>query len=558
MALLLPLLSIIGVNDAGGAGLLQSMMEDFLGFLGMDASIIGVLSVVIFMFALQALILTLQTWHTADLQRCYGAHWQQRLFKAFILAHWEFISHRKQGVLIKSITTETLRLSGAFMVMAQISSSVVVILVYVVVAAFLSWKITMALIGLAAVLFLVVKKVTIKNYKIGTNISNCNSRLMVQVSEYISGAKLVKSTGSEPLAIEEINEVTEELRWNHTLATFIPGVTRNIFEFASIAALCLILVTGHIYFQTPAAYMLLILGLFVRLLPRFNSLQQNVQLLGSYLPALLELKALCEEADEQREAQALEGAEGVRTPSGPLSLVNVSAGYGGRRLIQGVGFSAPERGFIGVVGESGAGKSTLVHTILGLSQLYGGDIRIGESSIHQVPPALWRKAIGYVPQETILFHRTIRENIAWSAKGARDEDIVQAAKKANAHTFIESLPDGYDTIVGDQGVRLSGGQRQRLGIARALLSHPQILLLDEATSALDSASEQVILGTLEQLRDELCIISIAHRLSTVRNADQIIVMGEGQVIETGCWTTLMSDGGSLYQLACKQHMVSLS
>lgn len=552
MVLLLPLLSAIGIEGLAGQGVIQSSVRGFLAMTGMSQSISGALLLVLCAFALQMLLYVWQTWWIADLQRRYGAIWQQRLFSAFMKARWGFVARHKLGLLSNAITSETYRLTGAMIMLAQMISTAFAATVYVLIALFLSWQVTCALMLLAVVLFLALRGVGKRNYRIGKAIGPLNGRLAVMVSEYIAGAKLVKATGTEGRVLGEFNEVTDALRINHTWATFLPGFVRGVFEFASIGALCAILVVGHTVLSTPTANMLLILALFVRLLPRFNSLQQNIQLLSSYLPALDELHELYQSAE--REAEHFdEKAEG-EAPKGELAVDIVSAGYGDVSVLHDLRVDISSTGFIGVVGESGAGKSTFVHCLLGLCDLQQGDIRIGETSIRSVPLNQWRRAIGYVPQETILFHRSIRENIAWSREDATFEEIVAAAKKANAHEFIEALPEGYETIIGDQGVRLSGGQRQRLGIARALLMQPGFLLLDEATSALDSSSEEAVLETLEQLRKDFCIISVAHRLSTVRRADSILVLGGGAVVEAGNWSSLMEQRGTLYRIAEKQNL----
>jgi ABC-type multidrug transport system fused ATPase/permease subunit len=166
----------------------------------------------------------------------------------------------------------------------------------------------------------------------------------------------------------------------------------------------------------------------------------------------------------------------------------------------------------------------------------------------------WRRAIGYVPQETILFHLSVTDNIAWAIDDATGEAVHEAARRAHADDFIDSLPRGYDTVIGDQGMRLSGGQRQRLGIARALITRPRVLLLDEATSALDSASEHAVLQTVEDLGKEVCIVSVAHRLSSVRGADLILVMRHGTVVEEGTWDELMGRDSALRTMAVAQQL----
>lgn len=208
---------------------------------------------------------------------------------------------------------------------------------------------------------------------------------------------------------------------------------------------------------------------------------------------------------------------------------------------------------IGIVGLSGAGKSTLASLIMRFDEVTSGRILIDGVDIREVPQSILRQNIAYVPQEPILFHRSIRDNIAYHNGEATDQDIIKAAKAAHAHEFIEKLAQGYDTIVGERGVKLSGGQKQRIVIARAVLKHAPILLFDEATSALDSESEHIIQEALPDIIGNHTAIIIAHRLSTLSDADRIIVLHNGAIIEDGTHRSLLVKKGKYYDLWHRQH-----
>jgi ATP-binding cassette subfamily B protein len=207
---------------------------------------------------------------------------------------------------------------------------------------------------------------------------------------------------------------------------------------------------------------------------------------------------------------------------------------------------------IGLVGPSGGGKTTLTKLLLRFEDITSGTIEIDGQDISQVTQQSLRRSIGYVSQEPILFHRTIKENITYAIPDATDDAIRDAARKAYAHEFIESLPKGYDTVVGERGVKLSGGQRQRIVIARAILKDAPILILDEATSALDSASEHVIQSALAKLMEHKTAIVIAHRLSTIQRLDRIIVLDNGKIVEHGCHADLLQQDGLYAKLWAHQ------
>jgi ABC-type multidrug transport system fused ATPase/permease subunit len=216
----------------------------------------------------------------------------------------------------------------------------------------------------------------------------------------------------------------------------------------------------------------------------------------------------------------------------------------------------PVPGLVGFIGGSGAGKSTLVHILAGLIAPSGGDVRLGDARLSLSSPKSWRQRIALVPQETILFNASVRDNISLSEPNASIDRIIEAARRAHAHEFISRLPNGYDTEIGDAGVLLSGGQRQRLGIARALLADPLLLLLDEPTSALDQESENEVLATLEDLRTAMGIVIVAHRLATVRRAECIYVLEGGRLVEQGAWDDLIGQRSRLLDLAQAQHLVT--
>ncbi len=207
---------------------------------------------------------------------------------------------------------------------------------------------------------------------------------------------------------------------------------------------------------------------------------------------------------------------------------------------------------IGLVGHSGSGKTTLTKLLLRFNDIDGGEILIDGQNIANITQEDLRKCIAYVPQEPLLFHRTIRENIAYANPEASSKDIEEAAKKAYAQEFIEKLPKGYDTLVGERGVKLSGGQRQRVAIARAILKDAPILILDEATSALDSESEKLIQAALWELMKGRTAIVIAHRLSTIQRMDRILVLNDGEVIEQGKHAELLEKNGTYAKLWAHQ------
>ena len=228
----------------------------------------------------------------------------------------------------------------------------------------------------------------------------------------------------------------------------------------------------------------------------------------------------------------------------------------GQPALRDVSFTVPKGSVLALVGPSGAGKSTVVDLLSRFFDVSSGTIRIDGHDIRDVKVGDLRRLLGIVSQETVLFHDTVRANVAYGRPDATLGQIEAAARAAHAHDFIEQMPDGYDTVVGERGVELSGGQRQRIAIARALLRDPPILILDEATSALDTESERLIQDAIEALLEGRTVIVVAHRLSTVQRADQILVMEEGRVVERGDHSVLLAQSGRYKRLHELQFMAA--
>jgi ABC-type transport system involved in Fe-S cluster assembly fused permease/ATPase subunit len=257
--------------------------------------------------------------------------------------------------------------------------------------------------------------------------------------------------------------------------------------------------------------------------------------------------------DQHREVADRADAKPLKIAGAEVRFSRVDFSYEkNRQILFDVDFTIPAGTTTAVVGHSGSGKSTLSRLLFRFYDVQSGAITIDGQDLRRITQASLRSAVGIVPQDTVLFNDTIEYNIAYGRPGASREDIIDAARAASIHDFIESLPAGYQTMVGERGLKLSGGEKQRVAIARALLKNPAMLIFDEATSALDSKAEQAIQAQLKAIARDRTTLVIAHRLSTIADAAQILVVDHGRIIERGTHLQLLSAGGAYAQMWARQ------
>jgi ABC-type multidrug transport system fused ATPase/permease subunit len=302
-------------------------------------------------------------------------------------------------------------------------------------------------------------------------------------------------------------------------------------------------------------------GDFVMITALTSSLLQTAYNLGQRIPEFYEQLGAAQESIGTLIVPAMvrdrSGAGALGVKEAAIHFDRVGFAYdagkrGPRNIVEDFELHIPAGQRVGLVGPSGAGKTTLMGLLMRMHDVTAGAIRIDGQDIREVTQASLRGAIGLIPQDTSLFHRSLRENIRYGRPGATDEEVVAAARRAHAHEFIAELEHGYDTLVGERGIKLSGGQRQRIAIARAILRDAPLLLLDEATSALDSHSEQLIQQAMREAMAGKTVIAIAHRLSTVMDLDRLIVLQRGVIVADGSHAELLRQGGLYAELWRRQ------
>lgn len=392
--------------------------------------------------------------------------------------------------------------------------------------------------------------------RLNTETAYAQNRLSGELSDSITNILAVKTSGREQYErdlFERINKevyITDSRRMRGTLFS---GAVASSMIVAIMAILTFFLVGGNAWFGVTAGTLVMMFSYTNNLTLRFNMLTSVMQSINHAFGDAHDMTVIL---DEPRLVADVPDAPDLVVTKGEIEFRDLSFWYTDAQTPSAVfehfNLHIPAGQRIGLVGKSGSGKTTLTRLLLRLIDIQEGQICVDGQEISKVTQVSLRRQIAYVPQEPLLFHRTIAENIAYGRPEATFEEIRQAAIDANALEFIEQLPDGFETITGERGVKLSGGQRQRIAIARAILTNAPILVLDEATSALDSESEQLIQAALQNLMRGRTAIVIAHRLSTVASLDRIVVLKNGEIVEDDVHEELLKKGGEYADLWARQ------
>lgn len=371
------------------------------------------------------------------------------------------------------------------------------------------------------------------------------SNIHGQVADALTNNLIVRTFASEKRESAALKKLTDRFSvvYKKDLGFMAAEGSTRVAIMVAVQVVAIAVVA---YFVTQAEMSLAIAVFILAYMQRIGSqLFILTDIIAGFDQALLDAQQMTEMLMVEDVVTDKDRAIDLGSSKGAIDFVSATYRYsdGVVDVLKSVDLHIPAGQKVGMVGHSGAGKSTIVQLLLRFNDVTGGAISIDGHDLRDITQASLRQNIAYVPQEPLLFHRSLRENIAYGKPDASDTEIIQATKQANAWEFIEALPDGLDTTVGERGIKLSGGQRQRVAIARALLKDAPILVLDEATSALDSESEKLIQDSLAELMKGRTSIVIAHRLSTIAKLDRIVVLDNGKVIEDGSHTELLAKKG---------------
>lgn len=512
--------------------------------------LIMVLSSLLFIFILHSLSLWLQNYSMIGIAQKTVRTMRRELFQHLHKLPISFFDKKKHGELMSRVTNDIENVSSTLnSSFIQILSSILTLTGTILVMLLLSPFLTMVTLIIVPLMFTGMRWITKRTGKLFKEQQRNLGELNGFIEETISGQKIVKAFSQEQKVLEDFDEKSEKFKtagfWSQSYSGFIPKLMNvlNNLSFAIVAAVGGVLaLKGEVTIGT-----IVIFTEYARQFTRpLNDLANQFNTLLSAVAGaerVFEILEMDEETMDEKEAVSLSNVKGE------VEFRNVSFSYEeNSQTIRNVSFIASQGEMIALVGPTGAGKSTIINLLSRFYNAQSGSIWIDGHEIKTVKRESLRKSMAFVLQDSYLFEGTIRENIRFGRLDASDDEVIEAAKTANAHSFIMKLPKQYDTVLKQDGGGISQGQKQLLSIARAVLANPVILILDEATSSIDTVTELRIQEALGRLMKGRTSFVVAHRLNTIRRADQILVLSEGEILESGTHDELLASRGFYYEL----------
>ncbi|MDC0239205.1 ABC transporter ATP-binding protein/permease [Candidatus Thioglobus sp.] len=460
----------------------------------------------------------------------------------FFNTKWSFFSEASHGKLLNTMNKELVRVGAAIGHITTQFAQVVQLFIYLSIPLWLNASMTiiaLVIVTVFGILFLRLNKLSYKFGQMATSFSNIALGVL---SEILQAARIILGFGKQNDAksryIKAFDDYMKVTIKTEVLLNVLPNFFMPLGILATVIAFGISLHQGHHISELTA-----VLWSLLSTMPILSTLLRTQVSINNFVPSYEQLLLLRKKATEHKQ---IDGNTIFKELVKGIRFNNVCFSYPDRKTtISNLDLYIAKGKMTALVGESGSGKSTIADLLLGLQIPYEGSVLIDEIPLSDYKQQSYRKRVGYVPQEPILFHSSIRDNLLWSSGSSSEEELWTALDVANATLFVKQLPQGIDTIVGDRGTRMSGGQRQRIALARALLRKPDLLILDEATSALDNESERLIQESIDSLSENTTILIVAHRLSTIKNADQVYVMQNGRIIENGSYAELNNNPESV-------------
>jgi len=529
IAALLPLVSLV-ITPEGAEGTQNAMMfyaKRAFAFVGIKISIGALLVVIVLMITTKSMLIMAAITHVSYTATQVAMDLRLRVVRALLGARWRHFVDQRPGDFASAVGGEPIRAAEAYVSACQLMAGGLILLVYAVLSVAISWEALIAALVVGCIGMVTLQRLVAVSRRAGQEQTKFQMSFMTRLLQGLDGMKPLKAMAREGNLGPLIESDTLGLNLAQRRIVVSREAVVQGHEIIRVLA-----VTGGLYvflilWSRPTDGLFVLILLFARMLQKVMQLQAHYQSMAANHRAFSFLRSTAEAAEVAREP--ITGSEAPRFVSA-ISLREVTFSYGRENILNRASMTVPARKFIAIIGSSGTGKTTVADLIIGLLRPQHGEIWIDGLPMGEVDIRAWREMIGYVPQETFLFHDTITANVTLGDDELARVRVERALRRAEAWDFVAALPDGIDTVVGERGARLSGGQRQRIAIARALIRDPALLILDEATTALDPMTEAGIAATLKRLADKITVLSISHQPVMKRAADIVYRIEGGAAI----------------------------
>ena len=539
LSMLLPIIGITIGNPTGAGPLpaakngsagsiLERMVADGFAFLGITPTLGMLLIVLVSTITLKSGIMLLANKQIGYTVARIATDLRLELLQALRVTRWQYFIKQPLGSLANSIATETNRTSKAYKSGVLLTAQFIQALIYCIMAFLVSWKATLISLTAGFAILYALRRFLKRSRRAGRRQTDLRKSLLSLLADTLQSIKPLRAMARENASDHILKKKTIHL--NKALQK---EVLNKEFLIAFQHILVAIFLAGGIYvlltyWKMTLASVMVLVFLVSRLLNRLNSVQERYQEMIINESAYWSLQDTIQTAKSEHEEIG-----GDRTPElkQAIHLENVTFAYDNNQVLENVSLDFPKGRIIAIVGPSGSGKTTLVDLVTGLLRPQQGEVWIDDVPLAEVNLRSWRRMIGYIPQETILLHDTVQNNVTLDDPDLSAVDAQDALRAAGAWEFVNSMPQAMQSLVGERGGKLSGGQRQRIAIARALVHKPKLLILDEATSGLDPVSEAAVCDTLKQLRGELTILAISHQSALVTIADKAYRIQNGKIFQ---------------------------
>lgn len=513
---------------------------------GQETALLFICAMLVLAFFLRNFTTYMASFYMASVRVNSIKDFRRDVYNKILVLPLSFYSKQKKGDIIARITTDLQEIEVSIMNYLDVFiKSPITIIAYFAYMLGVSWQLTLFVLFILPIGGFIIGKIGKSLKKDSKEGQTRLANIIANIEETISGLRIIKAFN----AIEYTNEKFEEQNYAYSrLLKFVHrkrDLSSPMSELLSAVVISVVLWFGSTLILSgdstiTAANFIAYIVVFSQIIPPAKSFSQGFYNLQK---GMASAERVFEILDADEVILQKDNAEDIKEFKDSIKYNNVVFRYGKDDVLKDINLTIPKGKMVALVGESGGGKSTMVDLLPRFYDICEGAITIDGVDIRDYKINDLRSLMGIVSQESILFNDTVHNNIAFGMKDASREDVIEAAKVANAHEFIMQLENGYDTYIGDRGMNLSGGQRQRLNIARAVLKNPPILILDEATSSLDTESEKLVQDALSKVMSNRTSIVIAHRLSTIQNADEIIVLVKGDIVEKGKHDELIAKNG---------------